>query len=170
MAKKWQFVSNHTDDGAGKDAETRRIVRKAAMRAFRQNQRLEQAKKFMQEQPENDDQHDPQFLDNSSENSLCRIAPASSDDVERRESPVLGQDKNSVESKVVSSRSLALAQPGSWSEYPMASGFRWPQEITSLDPFGSSPLGTCSTWHYLFRHCESPLLFSPDSKTAAVPG
>ncbi|RDW87756.1 hypothetical protein BP5796_03450 [Coleophoma crateriformis] len=49
MAETWQFipVQHGSKAGAkGPDAESRKLVRKAAMRAFRRTQRLEQIKKF----------------------------------------------------------------------------------------------------------------------------
>lgn len=162
-------MSNYREDGAGKDEETRKIVRKAAMRAFRRNQRLERAKKFMQEQEEDGEQHDPQPFDDSSENSPCVAVSASSEAVDQPESLVLGHNKDAVGSTVDASSSLTLFQPEGLSHYPLPSEFRWPEEITSLDPFGSSPLGTCSTWHHLFIHCESLPLPCFRAQPAAVP-
>ncbi|RDW73023.1 hypothetical protein BP6252_06930 [Coleophoma cylindrospora] len=49
MAETWQFIPVQHDSKAGvkgTDAESRKLVRKAAMRAFRRTQRLEQIKKF----------------------------------------------------------------------------------------------------------------------------
>jgi hypothetical protein len=43
MGAKWEFVASNPD---GADAESKRTVRKAAMRAFRRNQRMERMQQF----------------------------------------------------------------------------------------------------------------------------
>ncbi|KUJ08251.1 uncharacterized protein LY89DRAFT_725168 [Mollisia scopiformis] len=137
MGKKWQFVSNQVEDGAGKDESTRKIVRKTAMKAFRRNQRLERVKNFMQEQGGIEDHGDLETLDERSEKVPSNAASGK---------PSYHLNQDSLGSSVV------LFQPEASTEYPIDSFFHWPQEIVSLDPFGSSPLGTCSTWHFLFTH------------------
>jgi hypothetical protein len=70
---------------------------------------------------------------------------ASSEGVGQPESLVLGRDKNTMGSTVDASSSLTLFQPEGLFDYPLPSEFRWPEDITSLRPFGSSPLGPCNT-------------------------
>ena len=48
MGAKWQFVASNPN---GADAETKRTVRKAAMRAFRRSQREERTQKFQKREP-----------------------------------------------------------------------------------------------------------------------
>ncbi|KAE9381919.1 hypothetical protein N431DRAFT_425487 [Stipitochalara longipes BDJ] len=141
MVKKWQFVSNRVEDGAGKDEKTRKIVRKAAMKAFRKNQRLEQTKKFMQE---NGDQPEPRTLD--------EMAGKGSRDHEQPGNAVICRSTDNGGLSTNAYTSVGIFQPQSWNEFEVAASFTWPQEIVSLDPFGSSPLGACKTWHYLFMH------------------
>jgi hypothetical protein len=144
MVKKWQFVSNQVEDGAGKDEKTRKIVRKAAMKAFRKNQRLERTKNFIQE---NGDQPEPRTLDDAAGKEASR-------DFEQPGILVICQDLDSGDPSVNMQNSVGVLQPQNWLEFEVVTSFTWPQEIVSLDPFGSSPLGTCATWHELFMHCK----------------
>jgi hypothetical protein len=154
IAKKWQFVSARTGDGGGNDVQTRKLVRKTVMKAFRQKQRLDREKKFRQEHLENGDHHGPQRLDDPVEKSSCEAA---SEDLEKSGSLVLRQcrqDKESMGPSIDHSSPLVIIQRQDWYDYPVHSKFCWPREITSLGLFGLSPPGTCSTWHHLFAHCE----------------
>jgi hypothetical protein len=151
MVKRWQFVSNQGEDGVGKDEKTRKIVRKTAMKAFRRNQRLERAKRFMQEGREGVDQCDLETTGEAAEDSCSEVLPQG---LEQSGSLVLRQNQNGVEVSVHAYNAGALLQQMALNEYPVAASFPWPREIVSLDPFGSSPLGTCRTWHHLFTHCE----------------
>jgi hypothetical protein len=140
MGGKWEFVSIQVGDGAGKDERTRKIVRKTAMKTFRRNQRLERVKDFMQKERDRDGHHDPKTLVGRSGK-----VPSS------KASEVLGV----YEAPKGLVGHHTQDDPGSSLEYSGISALPWPREIVSLDPFGSSPLGTCSTWHFLFTHCES---------------
>ncbi len=144
MVKEWQFVSNQAEDGAGKDEKTRKIVRKAAMKAFRKNQRLERTRKFMQK---NGEQPELRTLDYGAGKEASR-------DFEQPGLLAIRQDSDSGDLSADLRTSVGVLQPQDWYNFEVVTSFSWPQEIVSLDPFGSSPLGTCATWHELFMHCK----------------
>jgi len=150
MVKKWQFVSNQVEDGAGKDEKTRKIVRKAAMKAFRKEQRLERTRKFMQENGEQ-------------ETRTPEAMPGLEVSVEPEQlgTLVVSQRSGSGDQRVDLHEPVRVLQSQGWSNFEVADAFSWPREIVSLDPFGSSPLGTCATWHSLFMHCTyyTPIVF-----------
>jgi hypothetical protein len=150
MGKKWQFVSNQVEDGAGKDERTRKIVRKTAMKAFRRNERMERAKRFMQEELGTGD---PPTSETVGERAETSVRGETLQGPEPPGNLIFAQDDDTVPLSVDASSPDAPLPARALAQYPVASSF-WPQEIVSLDPFGSSPLGTCTTWHFLFTHCQ----------------
>lgn len=153
MPKTWQFVSNHVEDGAGKNEETRKIVRKTAMKAFRRSQRLERAKDFMQKGPVEGDLRDSQIPEGQIGVGTSELPPEGVHGVETPGSSILRRDDDG-ESSVDLSSFLALLQLEGGDDDLNASPIVWPQEIAGFDPFGSSPLGTSRSWYFLFRHCK----------------
>ncbi|KAE8447096.1 hypothetical protein EG329_011080 [Mollisiaceae sp. DMI_Dod_QoI] len=150
MAKKWQFVSNQVEDGAGKDEGTRKIVRKAAMKAFRRNQRLEQVKTFMQGERDESNFRDLQTPEETAGNGSDELPSERHKGFGQSGAPIIYQNMDGEGSHDDLSK-LAMLEQG---QDPAAAvtSFGWLQEIVSLDPFGSSPLGNSSTWHFLFTY------------------
>ncbi len=155
MEGKWRFVPPQSDIGSSTDKASRKFVRKTAMKAYRQRERLQRTSEFLGQGGSS--------LQEEGRESEPLVAATSlpvvgySDEVE-------GKSSSSSPHSSTKSMSKQEANQESYKDIELKSAalayYRIPNSeqnigAQQLEPFGSTELGTERSRHVLFSHCKS---------------